>query len=70
MNRKQLLDLMRKRQGNRTAKEFAEELGISQAYLSDIYAAKRDPGPSVLEKLQLERDFIYKPITAEAESLA
>ena len=71
MNRKQLIDLMRKRQGKRTAREFAEELGISSQYISDIYSGKRAPGRAVLDKLQLERNVIYKPTKSiEAESLA
>ena len=58
--REQLIEFMQKRQGPRTAKEFAEELGISAAYLSDIYAGKREPGPTVLEKLSLEKDVVYR----------
>ncbi len=68
LNKTELLQLMRKKQGSRTAKEYAEELGISAVYLSDIYAGRRDPGPAVLDALQLERDIVYKPL-AEAEGL-
>ena len=60
---------MRKRQGERTAKEFAEELGISPQYLSDIYCGNRELGPAVLEALKLQRNVIYKPTQAEAEGL-
>lgn len=69
LTQEQVVQMMRKRQGTRTAKEFAEELGISPQYLSDIYGGKREPGPSVLDALKLERGLIYKPTVAEAEGL-
>jgi transcriptional regulator with XRE-family HTH domain len=59
MTHEQVIALMRKKQGKRTAKEFAAELEISQAYLSDIYQHKRDPGESVLEKLGLKKETVY-----------
>lgn len=60
MNQEQVIDLMKRRQGQRSAKEFAEELGISPQYLSDIYLSRRDPGPAVLEKLGIERETVYR----------
>ena len=35
---------------------LATELGVSAAYISDILAGNRDPGPAVLEPLGLECD--------------
>ena len=59
ITRDQLVKLLQKRQGGRAQRELAEELGISPAYLSDIYLGKRDPGESVLEKLGLEKQTVY-----------
>jgi transcriptional regulator with XRE-family HTH domain len=56
----EVLAEMRKRQGQRKAYEFAAELGITTAYLSDIYAGKRGPGKKVLTKLGLSSDRIYR----------
>ena len=56
----QVIELLKKRQGNRPARELADELGISAVYLSHIYNGKREPGPSVLAKLGLEREVIYR----------
>ena len=53
LTREKLIAKMRKRQGRRTQKAFAAELGISEPFLSDIYAGKRDPGVKVLSKLGL-----------------
>lgn len=60
-----VIALLRKKQGDRTAKELAEELEITPQYLSDIYLGRREPGPAVLDRLGLERDVIYR----EAEGI-
>jgi transcriptional regulator with XRE-family HTH domain len=60
LTREKLISRMRKRQGRRTQKAFAVELGISEPYLSDIYAGKRDPGVKVLSKLGLASLTAYK----------
>jgi transcriptional regulator with XRE-family HTH domain len=36
-------------------REYAEAIGISPAYLSDIYAGKREPGKKILKRLRLRR---------------
>jgi hypothetical protein len=38
LTRDKLIERMRKRQGKRTQNAFAAELGISEPFLSDIYA--------------------------------
>lgn len=60
MNREQVIALMKSRQGERTAKEFAEELGISTPYLSDVYSGRRDPGESILSRLNLRMVKMYE----------
>ena len=62
ITQEQVIQLMKRRQGKRTAKELAEELGITPQYLSDIYLGKREPGPSVLDKLGLEKEVLYRPL--------
>jgi transcriptional regulator with XRE-family HTH domain len=59
LTQSQVLDFLRKRQGNRSSKELAEELGISASYLSEVFSGKREPGPSVIAKLGLERKILY-----------
>lgn len=58
----QLITLLEKKQGNRTAAELADELGISGAYLSDIFKGKRNAGPKVLEQLGLEQAVVYQEV--------
>lgn len=60
LTRQQLIDLLRAYQGARSQKAFAEELGCSTAYLCDIYAGNRDPGPKVLEAIGLKEEKIYR----------
>ena len=54
--------MLKKMQGDRTAGELATDLGISGAYLSDVRAGKRNPGPKFLEKIGLSEETYYEPI--------
>ena len=56
----QLIGLLKKRQRGRAVREFARELEISHVYLMHIYSGKRDPGASVLKKLGLQREIVYR----------
>jgi len=55
MNRAQVIELLRKRQGKQSLREFAAALGLSAGYLSDIYCGNRAPGPSILAILGIEK---------------
>jgi len=61
LTKDQVIGILRKRQGERTAKELASELGITPQYLSDVFAGKRELGPSILDGLGLESETIYIP---------
>ena len=65
LNQDQVIQLLRKRQGDRTAKELAEELGISEQYLSDVFQKRRDIGPALCEGLGLEREVTFRPLAAK-----
>lgn len=52
-----VVKLLKKRQGRLTASAFAKEIGVSPQYLSDIYAGRRAPGPSLLNFMGLERTY-------------
>jgi transcriptional regulator with XRE-family HTH domain len=58
----QVLDLLKKKQGDRPASDLAEELGIGRSYLSEIYSGKREPGETVLSALGLRREIVYRPL--------
>lgn len=67
LNQDQVIDLLRKRQGDRTAKELAEEFGITPQYLSDVYLRRREPGPGILVPLGLEAETVYVPAITAAD---
>lgn len=50
----EVADELKKRQGLRTQTEFADELGISQPFLANIYGQKRKPTQAILDVLKLE----------------
>jgi transcriptional regulator with XRE-family HTH domain len=60
LTREKLIALLKRRQGERTQKEFAAELGISEPFLSDIYNGKRDPGEKVLDQLGISSVTAYE----------
>ena len=67
LGREQVLAIMRTAQGELSDKDFAAELGISPAYLCDIYNGHRQPGSKVLMALGLERHITY---SVQPEGLA
>ena len=50
----QVLMLLRKRQGSRSLRAYAKELGITVAYLSKVLRGEMGIGPKLLEAMQLE----------------
>jgi len=56
---KQVIALMKQRQGNKTQTDFAAELGISKQFLCDIYQGHRTPGEKALSRLGLKSTMVY-----------
>lgn len=44
-----MINLMKATQGDRSLRTFAEEIGVTPAYISDIYNGRRHPGAKVLD---------------------
>lgn len=57
-----VVSILRKKQGKRTNRAFAAELGISAQFLGDIYDNRRTPGDKILLPLGLKSRMIYEPI--------
>lgn len=53
--KKDVIEKLRKDQGERSLRGYASDIGCSAAYLSDVYNGRRDPGPKLLDHLNLER---------------
>jgi predicted transcriptional regulator len=52
-NRNQVIGLLKTRQGDRTSADLAREIGVSKAYIHDLFADRRNPGPKILRYLGL-----------------
>lgn len=55
-----IIQQLEKRRGQNTWTWLAAQIGCSGAYLSDIRAGKRNPGPKILKFLGLKQIVIYK----------
>jgi transcriptional regulator with XRE-family HTH domain len=55
-----VLELIRKRKGEKSLREFAKEIGITAPYLSDILKKNRSPGKTVLKFFGLEKKRIIQ----------
>jgi transcriptional regulator with XRE-family HTH domain len=49
----EVLKSLRRKQGHLSLRQFAESMGISAAYLSDVYNKNRQPGKKLLKTLGL-----------------
>jgi transcriptional regulator with XRE-family HTH domain len=56
----EIVQMLRTEQAERTNRDFAAELGIHESYLSDIYNNRREPGPAVLDKLNITKKVVYE----------
>lgn len=55
-----VIGLLKKAQGGKNQKEFAEELGVSSQYLNDVYMKRREPGESILHPMGLVKVTSYQ----------
>lgn len=58
-SRDQVIEILKDKQGTRTQIELAGDLGVSQQYLCDVFAGKRDLGTKILEALGMYREWSY-----------
>ena len=63
-----VIQMLIKRKGSRTQSELAAEIGIKPQYLSDVLNRRRDPGPAILNFLNLETAFVKRSQPVGSES--
>ena len=56
LSKENIVRLLRERQGTQSLRAYARSLNCSAAYLSDVYADKREPGPKLLEALGIAKE--------------
>ena len=49
VTRNDVIEAIKRRQGSQSLRQFALSLGMSVAYLSDVYRGQRDIGPRLLK---------------------
>jgi transcriptional regulator with XRE-family HTH domain len=57
LTRQEVVELLKKRMGKKTLRGFGEEIGLSAPYLSDVFRGNREPGPSILAVIGVEKVF-------------
>ena len=60
LSQSEVVLILKKEQGKRSLREFAKDLGISAAYLCQIYTNTSEPGPAVLSKIGVRRRIVYE----------
>lgn len=65
MTSESVLELIVKRMGDSTQKDFAQTIGISQQYLNDVLRRRRAPGPKLLRWLGLEKMYGKAKLTSK-----
>lgn len=55
MNHNDAIALLKRKQGRRTLSAFARDIGVTVAYLSDVYRGNRQVGPKLLELVRLKK---------------
>ncbi len=49
-----VVEMLKKEQGERSLRTYAKEIGCSATYLSKTYRGERPPGPMLLDRFGLE----------------
>ncbi len=55
ISEEKVLKKIRSGQGSLSLRDYAKFLGVSVAYLSDVFLGRRAPGPRILEKFNIEK---------------
>ncbi|HEX5426639.1 MAG TPA: hypothetical protein VFW94_24215 [Candidatus Acidoferrales bacterium] len=50
-----VINLIRCEQGEKSLRKFADEIGITASYLSDLYLGRRQPGKKILGHFGIEK---------------
>lgn len=53
--KEEVVEKLKEDQGEQSLREYAHTVGCSASYLNDVYSGRREPGPKLLDHLNLER---------------
>jgi transcriptional regulator with XRE-family HTH domain len=60
------LKFLKQKQGDQSDRKFAQQLGVSPSYLSDVYNGRTVPGESITSALMARRDVVFHVDVPEA----
>lgn len=64
----EFLKLLKSKQGDQLAKQFAQDLNVSASYLSDVYNGRREPGSKILKAVSASRRAVYDVVAPDPPS--
>lgn len=53
------LKFLKQKQGPQSDRKFAQQLGVSPSYLSDVYNGRTVPGESITTALEARRSIVF-----------
>jgi transcriptional regulator with XRE-family HTH domain len=59
------LKFLKQKQGQQSDRKFAQQLGVSPSYLSDVYNGRTVPGESITAALNARRDVVFHVETTD-----
>jgi transcriptional regulator with XRE-family HTH domain len=61
------LKFLKQKQGDQSDRKFAQQLGVSPSYLSDVYNGRTVPGESITSALAARREVVFHVPVPEAD---
>lgn len=62
------LRFLKQKQGQQSDRKFAQQLGVSPSYLSDVYNGRTVPGESITTALMARRSVVFHVEVPEGNS--
>ena len=60
MTEEEVIDLIKEAQGEKTLREFGDEIGVTAAYISDVYNGRRSPGAKILTPFGIGKSIVRR----------
>lgn len=62
LTEREVLDKLGQLQGDMTRREFAQQLGVHESYVSQVFSRRKYLTPRILKSLGLKREVVYVPL--------
>ena len=68
MNTEDVIEMLKKKQGGRSLRDFARVVNCSHGYLYDLYKGSRDPGNKIMKFLGLKKKRVTETTYAKSSA--